>query len=140
MSNDADTQTRINKFLDDHDAEDPNAVRITDETQAQNLLRHHFLSKVDSIVDYWDRLPMKTTTERISGALFTVFTQFDGGNLDMPAFDIVSRDDLAFNHHGTKVMIPKGTHLCDGELHSQFVNRSKLTEEVASYQIGDNNN
>lgn len=133
--NEADQMARLEQLLEQHNSEDPNAVRITDETQAQNLLRAHFLQSVDGIVDYWDRLPQRTPRERISGAIFSVFNHLDGGNIGMPSFDVVSRDDVAFMHGDVKVIIPSGTHICDGELHSQWVNRSRLNEEVAKYQI-----
>jgi len=132
----AERMARIEQFLEQHNSDDPNAVRITDETQAQNLLRAHFLDSVDGIVDYWDRLPQKTPRERISGAIFSVFNHLDGGSIGVPSFDVISRQDAAFMHNDVKVIIPSGTHICDGELHSQFINREALLRNINEAAVG----
>lgn len=121
------------------EGEDFEVPHVVNTTMAENLLRKEFLQGVDDIVDYWERQKGSDTKAKMTGALFSVFSMLDGDG-DFPACDIVSRD-IGFTRVSKQTtIIPAGTHLCDGELHSQFVNRSKLLEEVASYQIDCDDN
>lgn len=126
----SDLDPEIVKFVQDHNENDPLAITIVFPKQARDLLRHQFLKKLDGVVDYWDKLPGKTTRERIEGAVATVLSELDGGNIDLPPFNITSCTNFAFTHNGTKVIIPADTEICDGALHSQFVNREALLRNI----------
>jgi hypothetical protein len=58
-------------------------------------LRDKFFAILLERVDYWSTLPGKTLDERLDGMAFSFFTILDGVVMDpdLPAFDIVSRED-----------------------------------------------
>ncbi len=92
----------------------------------------HFLRHLVSSIKYWDRLPGKTTTERLEGLAFSFLVSIDGDTY-LPAFILAPcphEDDKAFcinegddyypENHGVDVT-------CDiaGSLHEKFCEMTK---------------
>lgn len=88
-------------------------------------VRNKFLRNAKAIAHYWANTPDGgDTTERIEGAIFSLLNMIDGGS-QLPAFDLVVRphpDDKAYFEEIGEPYYEDGMNICNGELHSQFIN------------------
>lgn len=95
------------------------------QAYTEEEVRNKFLSTAKGIAHYWATTKDGgTTQERIEGAIFSLLNVIDGGS-HMPSFDLVVRphpdDKEYFINMGSKYY-EDGMNICDGELHSQFIN------------------
>ena len=88
-------------------------------------VRNKFLANAKSIAHYWATTESGgDTKERIEGAIFSLLNVIDGGS-NLPAFDLVVRphpDDKGYYLGIGEKYYEDGMNICDGELHSQFIN------------------
>lgn len=88
-------------------------------------VRRKFLSQAKAIAHYWATAPNSgNTLDRIEGAIFSLLNTIDG-NSHMPGFDLVVRphpDDKVYFEERDEPYYEDGMNICDGELHSQFIN------------------
>jgi len=51
----------------------------TEDEIRENLLKHFWF-----LIEYWEELPNKTTSEKMSGLLHSVLATLDGASADIP--------------------------------------------------------
>lgn len=49
-------------------------------------IREQFLENIRAYVRYWDKLPDKSTKERLEGLAFSILAVIDGSTAELPAF------------------------------------------------------
>lgn len=88
-------------------------------------VRRKFLEQAKAIAHYWATTKDGgNTKERIEGAIFSLLNVIDGGSC-LPSFDLVVRphpDDKEYHLSMGEKYYEDGMNICDGELHSQFIN------------------
>lgn len=95
--------------------------------KTEEEIREEFLAKLRADVRYWVREAEtgKTTwPEAVEGAVFSALVTFDGGT-GLPAFKIIPMphpDDKKFAQDNDENWYPDDVDICDGELHSKFLN------------------
>lgn len=95
------------------------------QAYTEEEVRNKFLSNAKELARYWATTSDGgTTLERIEGAIFSLLNSIDGGS-HLPAFDLVVRphpDDKEYYTSMGSKYYEDGMNICDGELHSQFIN------------------
>lgn len=92
-------------------------------------VRNNFLAEIKGMVEYWDKLPQKTTTERLNGLAFSILVLLDGESANMPGFILAPlphEDDKRYSIEETNENYYPQNHEsevnCDfsGSLHDDF--------------------
>jgi hypothetical protein len=52
----------------------------------EDEVREKFLKYCWSMVYYWENLPDKTTSEKLSGLMFSLLSTLDGSSMELPSF------------------------------------------------------
>lgn len=87
-------------------------------------VRRKFLTQAKAMSNYWINSTDGTVQDKVEGAIFSLLNIIDGGTC-LPGFDLVVRphpDDKEFNLSQGEKYYEDGMNICDGELHSQFIN------------------
>lgn len=88
-------------------------------------VREQFLAQVRGMIDYWDELPKKTTTERLEGLAFSILADIDGCG-PLPSFILAPsphEDDKAYHQSNGSNWFPfspEHPHDIGGALHEQL--------------------
>ncbi len=89
-------------------------------TQAE--IQTMFLENAKEIVRFWSKVEGKSTKEKISGAIFGVFTVLDGESAEMPGFSVIPhphKDDKAWYQGMGVNWYPDDVDIA-GDLHEQW--------------------
>lgn len=100
-------------------------------------MRDRFLSILRGYVDYWEGLPNQSVRERLEGVVFSTLVVLDGGCVGFPGCDVIPRahpDDEEYHRERGENWYPDDVDICDGELHSQFLNPKAPTAEELKAQ------
>lgn len=93
-------------------------------------MRAEFLEHVLVTVDYWAKVPGKTTREALSGLAFSILVALDGGAMDLPAYDLTPiphPDDEQFAKDEGENWVPRGVAINDCQLHELFCELERRT-------------
>ena len=71
-----------------------NPREYTQDEISEKLVKHFW-----GLLEYWEELPDKNTTERMSGMLHSILATLDGSSGDMPGFKIIPITDPTDKPH-----------------------------------------
>ena len=68
--------------------------------KTKEQVQEEFIRCLKNIAGYWEKLPNKTTKERLEGAMFSVLAVLDGEQPSLPGFQVIPNphpDDKKFH-------------------------------------------
>lgn len=90
--------------------------------KTKEQIQKEFILCFKNIAGYWEKIPNKTTKERLEGAMFTVLSLLDGCSPPMPGFKVIPNphsDDKEFYKKEEKDWYPNNVDIA-GNLHGMI--------------------